>query len=123
MGKIVYLDLDGTILNSRKEIGPVTKQAIIEIQKQGIKVAFATGRNFEEIKTFAKILELDKNLNYAICSNGAYITTTDVFNPFNLNLITVFAAKKVYELLTAKQIPIYISSYLNQGFILQTIIL
>ena len=35
MQKIIFLDLDGTLTNDEKKITPKTKDALMEIQKQG----------------------------------------------------------------------------------------
>ena len=42
--QILALDLDGTLTNSKKEITPQTKEALIRIQENGIKVVLASGR-------------------------------------------------------------------------------
>ena len=42
--KLLVLDIDGTVTNSKKEITPKTKEAILELQKKGIPVAIASGR-------------------------------------------------------------------------------
>ena len=33
--KVLVLDIDGTLTNSKKEITPKTRQALLEIQRQG----------------------------------------------------------------------------------------
>ena len=42
--RLVALDLDGTLTNDEKKITPKTKDALMEIQKQGHIVALASGR-------------------------------------------------------------------------------
>ena len=42
--QLLALDLDGTLTNSRKEITPSTRDALIDIQKNGKKVVLASGR-------------------------------------------------------------------------------
>lgn len=42
--QLLALDLDGTLTNSRKEITPSTRDALIDIQKKGKKVVLARGR-------------------------------------------------------------------------------
>ena len=42
--ELIVLDLDGTLTNSKKEITPPTREALIEIQKAGKKVVLASGR-------------------------------------------------------------------------------
>lgn len=41
--QLLALDLDGTLTNSRKEITPSTRDALIDIQKNGKKVVLARG--------------------------------------------------------------------------------
>jgi Cof subfamily protein (haloacid dehalogenase superfamily) len=44
--KLIALDVDGTILNSRHLIAPETRQAIQAAQARGVRVTLATGRAF-----------------------------------------------------------------------------
>lgn len=43
--KVIFIDIDGTILNSDKEIPQSTKEAIQEAKRQGHHVIIATGRH------------------------------------------------------------------------------
>ena len=59
--KAIVMDMDGTLLNSKDKISPKTKDALIECQKNGIKIVLASGRNYGRIKPISnrfKILEL-----------------------------------------------------------------
>jgi len=114
MNKIVYLDVDGTLLDKNGKVSDFTKKVIIEIQKKGIYVALATGRNYNEIKEITKELEIDQNLNYSICQNGAYVTKTSSFQPSHMNLVNKSEAKKLYDFLTKKDIFTYVSNFKNQ---------
>lgn len=71
--KIITLDLDGTLTNSKKEITPPTREALIEIQKRGYKVILASGRPTPGVMPIAKELELDKYGSYILSFNGAKI--------------------------------------------------
>ena len=42
--KILVLDIDGTLVNSKKEITPLTLEYLIKIQEAGHIVALASGR-------------------------------------------------------------------------------
>ncbi|MCU9612259.1 Cof-type HAD-IIB family hydrolase [Caldibacillus lycopersici] len=44
MRKIVFLDIDGTILNTKHEIPAATKKAVQQLRENNIYVAIATGR-------------------------------------------------------------------------------
>ena len=71
--KIIALDLDGTLTNSEKKITEPTKEALLRIQKQGIKVAIASGRPTPGTKYVAETLELERFGNYVLSFNGARI--------------------------------------------------
>ena len=43
MGKIVFFDIDGTLLDSKKKLPDSTKEAIHLLKKNGTYVAIATG--------------------------------------------------------------------------------
>ena len=42
--KMIGLDLDGTLLNDKKELTPYTRQVMEEAIRQGVTVLVATGR-------------------------------------------------------------------------------
>ncbi|WP_246943746.1 HAD family hydrolase [Bacillus pinisoli] len=66
--KVVFLDIDGTILRPDHTIQDSTKTAIKRLQKQGIIVFLATGRPLHEIKELGEEL----NITSFIAYNGAY---------------------------------------------------
>lgn len=86
--KIIAIDLDGTLLNDKKEIMLRTKKALIEASKKGVYVVLASGRPIKGMLPLIKELELDKKLNYVINFNGAAINKTDDFKSiYNCNLM------------------------------------
>lgn len=42
--KLLVLDLDGTLTNSKKEITPYTRDTLIKAQEQGLHLVLASGR-------------------------------------------------------------------------------
>ena len=60
--KLLVLDIDGTVTNSKKEVTEKTKKAIIELQERGIPVAIASGRPPQGVYKVAETLELDLSL-------------------------------------------------------------
>ena len=42
--KLIALDLDGTLKDSNNQITPKTREALIQVQKQGVKIVLASGR-------------------------------------------------------------------------------
>lgn len=66
--KVLFLDIDGTILAPDDSIEETTFTAIRQIQEKGIEVFLATGRPLHEINELAKKLNIYSFIGY----NGAY---------------------------------------------------
>lgn len=72
--EVLVLDVDGTLVNSKKEITKATKEAVIQCQQNGIKVVIASGRCTEGIRDQAEELELQNYGGYILSYNGGKIT-------------------------------------------------
>lgn len=70
MYKLVFVDLDGTMLNKYGIVTQNTKNVIRKTIEKGTDVIIASGRPIDSIKTIAK--EIGSN-NYFISGNGALI--------------------------------------------------
>ena len=70
---LLVLDIDGTVTNSQKKVLPKTKEAILNLQKQGVPVAIASGRPTRGIVNIAEELEFEKYGSYVLAFNGARI--------------------------------------------------
>lgn len=73
MIKSIALDLDGTLLNSKKEISEKNRDILRELYKNGIEVIIVTGRSYSATKEVIKKLNLPIT---AICYNGAKVIDT-----------------------------------------------
>ena len=73
MYKLIALDMDGTLFNSKKEITQRTKTAIAKAKAKGIKVVLATGRPLDGIKPALSELNLIEESGYVLCFNGALV--------------------------------------------------
>lgn len=71
--KAVFFDIDGTLLNDRKNVQKTTQKAIQSLKKQGILVGLATGRGPAFVQPFLENFGLD----FAVTYNGQYILTRD----------------------------------------------
>lgn len=71
--KLLVLDLDGTLTNSRKEITERTKSTLIKAQQQGLKIVLASGRPTYGVAPLADQLELQKYEGYILSYNGGEI--------------------------------------------------
>ena len=69
--RMVCLDLDGTVLNSAREITDATVNTLRKIDAMGIQVALVTGRSKGDTSLYAKRLSLSKPTPI-VCYNGSY---------------------------------------------------
>lgn len=71
--KLIALDIDGTLLNSRGKIPERNRDALRAASEQGVMIVLATGRMTDCISPFENELDLDCHF---ICYNGAMIRGT-----------------------------------------------
>lgn len=65
---IIFFDIDGTILDfGKKELSPNTREALLKLRANGIRICIATGRSPLALPKFAGV-EFDAYLTY----NGCY---------------------------------------------------
>ena len=68
--KLLALDLDGTLLNSQKELTPRTRDALYAAAEAGVEIVPTTGRFFTGMPEVIPKLPF---LHYAITINGAQV--------------------------------------------------
>lgn len=73
MNKLIGVDLDGTLLNSKNEISSYSKKIIDRTLDQGHKVAIITGRDYYSSIHIAKELFSGINGGLLASSNGAHV--------------------------------------------------
>lgn len=79
--RMIALDLDGTLNNDQKKITERTKNALIAVQKQGVKVVLASGRPLTGLGRESEALELQKYNGILLSYNGGKVvdaTTKEV---------------------------------------------
>lgn len=73
--KLLVLDVDGTLLNSNREISNRTVATLRKVQQMGIKVALSSGRPASGIKNFVEALDLKTYDGYLIVHNGSQVVS------------------------------------------------
>ncbi len=71
--KLIVLDVDGTMLNSNREVTKRTAQTLRKVQQMGIRVALASGRPTYGILPLAQAIDLGVYDGYIISYNGAQV--------------------------------------------------
>lgn len=97
MKKILVLDIDGTLTNSKKQITEATKQAIWELMDRGHLVALASGRPTPGMRRYEKELELDKRGGYLLSYNGARIVECISGEVVHQNFLPLQVVPELYE--------------------------
>jgi Cof subfamily protein (haloacid dehalogenase superfamily) len=113
--KLLVLDVDGTLLNNKKEITPATLAALLKVQQMGVQIVLASGRSTYGLRPLAKILELDKYNGYILSYNGGQIfdMNTDKLlferriDPELIPYLEKTAAKNNFTILTYHKDTIY----------------
>lgn len=91
MKKLIGLDIDGTLVNSKLEITPKTKAALEKAQDLGHILVIASGRAPHGVYRYAKELNFDKHNGLLSNFNGGRITNFQkkqaiINHPLNFNL-------------------------------------
>ncbi|NAB27184.1 HAD-IIB family hydrolase, partial [Enterococcus durans] len=74
--KLVAIDIDGTLLNEKREITSEVKEAIAKAVAQGVAIVLCTGRPLLGVKEQLDELDLFQENDYVITYNGALVQQT-----------------------------------------------
>ncbi|MBB5888304.1 Cof-type HAD-IIB family hydrolase [Lactovum miscens] len=107
--KLIALDLDGTLLNSKKKISKKNIEAIQKARAQGVKVVFDTGRPLVSLLEYLSTLELFGNKEYTIANNGGIIQRNDGIL-ISQTLLSYEEVKKIAGVAESQGLPIDIVS-------------
>jgi Cof subfamily protein (haloacid dehalogenase superfamily) len=56
--RLLALDIDGTVVNSRHELQPCTQEAILRAKAAGVQIVLATGRRYRRVLPLVESLEI-----------------------------------------------------------------
>ena len=99
MIKAVFIDIDGTLKNSKKEISKKTQSEIERCIQKGIKIILTSGRSRKETIEYQEQL---KTSPYIISSNGA-------------SCYDIERKKEIYNIPLKKQIAQQLLEYANKN--------
>ena len=97
--KILFADLDGTLLNKQKQITPLTYQTLKEWTNKGHKLVLCSGRALDSVINVRETLGLGEFSNmYLIGYNGGEIYDCTTKTLLNRVSLSYEAAKKCFEI-------------------------
>lgn len=96
--KIIISDIDGTLLNSSRQVSEATKEVIIAARKKGILFGLASGRPIHGIESNLEQWGIDGLVDFIIGSNGGERLSNNKYHQNHL-LSDVFIHEilEVYE--------------------------
>lgn len=77
MIKLIAIDLDGTLLDGKKQISSRNKRALKQAKDAGVKIVLCTGRPLRAIEHFLEELDLLNSGDYSITFNGGLVQKND----------------------------------------------
>ena len=116
--KLIALDLDGTLTNSRKQITPKTLKALFRAQEAGVRVVLASGRPTPGIEPLVKQLQLEKYDGYILPYNGGEIISCATHQRIFQQILPHSEIPALYQ--TARQFGLSIISYDNDAILTET---
>ncbi|EOL50796.1 Cof-type HAD-IIB family hydrolase [Enterococcus caccae] len=116
MIKLVAIDLDGTLLDSKKEISARNKEALAQAKAAGVKIVICTGRPLAAIGIYLDALNLRDNGDYSITFNGGLVQKNDTGEIIEKATMPLENVHDLFELASSLNVPLDI---LSDGLVLQ----
>ena len=116
--KVLVLDLDGTLTNSKKKITDYTKKILLNLQKKGVHIVLASGRPEYGIWPIARELELEKYGGYILAFNGGKIVECSTKKTIFERTIEYSYVQEIYEQVKDKKVALL--TYENDSLITET---
>lgn len=95
--KLIAVDMDGTLLNDKKQISPLNLEYINRARAAGVKFVVASGRPYKSIMKYNDLLSLDCPV---INNNGSTVTEPDSGHELISYHIPPDDVRKIYEMWT-----------------------
>lgn len=114
--KMIFLDMDGTLLDDQKNLPQANKDAIDEALAQGHKVLICTGRPLSSTIQLLPVFGLDKPGCYAITFNGGLIYDAGAKKTIYKKTLPFDQVKYVFDKAYEYE-GIHIQTYSDEGMI------
>lgn len=106
--KLICIDMDGTLLDDKKEISSKNLNALKNASEKGVKIAVCTGRLFASARYYAELIGVKAPV---IASNGAYIREKDRDDVIYELSIGVDKCKKLQNILNKYNFNVYYNEH------------
>jgi Cof subfamily protein (haloacid dehalogenase superfamily) len=110
MIKLIAIDLDGTLLNSKKEISAANKETLAKAKAAGVKVVICTGRPLKAIHHILDELNLEEPGDYAVTFNGGLVQKNDTGEVMAKSALKMADIAYLYETIHPLGLPMDVIS-------------
>lgn len=104
--KLIVLDLDGTLTNSKKVITPRNREILIRVQEQGVRLVLASGRPTHGIVPLANELRMNEFGGFILSYNGGEIINWETQEMIYENVLPNDVVPVLYECARSHQLSI-----------------
>lgn len=116
MIKLIAIDLDGTLLNDKKQISERNKQALAQAKSMGVKIVICTGRPLRAIEGFLEELNLLESGDYSITFNGGLVQKNDTGEIIEQTVMEQNDIRTLHQVAEKMDLPLDV---LSEGTVLQ----
>lgn len=109
--KLIATDMDGTLLNSNKEVSQRNKEILHKAKESGVQIVIATGRIYTSARMYARLLGINTPI---IACNGAIIRASSTEEIIESTPIENTIIKEILEAL--EESNIYYHFYGSESF-------
>ena len=102
--KLIVLDLDGTLTNSKKVITPRNREILIRVQEQGVRLVLASGRPTYGIVPLANELRMNEFGGFILSYNGGEIINWETQEMLYENVLPNDVVPVLYECARSHQL-------------------
>jgi Cof subfamily protein (haloacid dehalogenase superfamily) len=92
--RLICIDMDGTLLNSRKQISEKTKASLLKAHERGVRIVLSTGRIYADAEYYAELIGIRAAI---ISANGAYIRDKEQHTLIYQSLLSEKSALKILD--------------------------
>lgn len=101
MTKLLFTDIDGTLMNSQMTISTTTKHYFRQLLDQDFKIYVASGRKYASAREVAAMIDPRVGV---IASNGA---VTDLADTLDIERLSHETIKAIYRIVAPHKIPMF----------------
>lgn len=95
--RLLVMDLDGTLTNDEKRILPETKEALMRLQREGVRLVLASGRPTPGIMPLVRELQLDRFGGFILSFNGGMVIDAQTMAELHCQTLTPEEQRMIVE--------------------------